>query len=175
MNKILNTRICLKVSTENEWTQETSTSQKNKTNANYVLQRGEIGFVEIPASNSSDTPRYTFKVGDGVHQFKDLDLVYANSEDVPDWAKTDSTSFINWLDEYFVLKENGEYKELLTNAVLNVTTTTDGGLKVERNENTVNIDIDDALTFILSCGNADIDAVNTVILKDNGSGQTAYV
>ena len=45
----------------------------------------------------------------------------------------------------------------------------------DRSGDGVTIDIDDSMTFIFNCGNADIGAVNTVVLEDNGSGQTAYV
>ena len=180
MNKILNTRISLKVSTQAEWNEETALTQQNKTNANYVLHRGEIGIVEIP-DNTGGVPNYVFKVGDGVTPFKSLNCVYANAKDVPDWAKQSETSLLNWLANYFMVNNidncafTAEYKEKVDNSVRTVSAAKDCGLKADRSGDGVTIDIDDSMTFIFNCGNADIGAVNTVVLEDNGSGQTAYV
>ena len=181
MNKILNTRISLKVSTQAEWNEETALTQQNKTNANYVLHRGEIGIVEIPSDTGDGVPNYVFKVGDGVTPFKSLNCVYANAKDVPDWAKQSDTSLLNWLANYFMVNNGdtcaftAEYKEKVDNSVREVLAAKECGLKADRSGDSVTIDIDDSMTFIFNCGNADIGAVNTVVLEDNGSGQTAYV
>lgn len=92
--KILNTRIKLKIATYAEWTDE---SQALK-GANFVLKRGEIGLCEIPAGNTEATtaPTVLFKVGDGTNAFKDLKWASALAADVYGWAKKSEDEFKEW-------------------------------------------------------------------------------
>jgi hypothetical protein len=92
--KILNTRIQLKIATYAEWTDE---SQALK-GANFILKRGEIGLCEIPSGNTEATtaPTVLFKVGNGTNAFKDLKWASALAADVHAWAKKSETEFKEW-------------------------------------------------------------------------------
>lgn len=57
-------------------------------NSTVILQKGEVGFVEIPGNNAS-TPTILFKVGDGKTQFAKLPWVTALAADVYAWAKAE--------------------------------------------------------------------------------------
>ena len=92
--KVLNTRIKLKIATYAEWTDESKASK----GANFVLKRGEIGLCEIPSGNTEATtaPTVLFKVGDGTNAFKDLKWASALAADVYAWAKKSETEFKEW-------------------------------------------------------------------------------
>ncbi len=91
--KTLNTRILLKYDTYANWTLDNETTQANKTGANFVLKRGEIGICAIEAARTNDptvqtpTPTVLFKVGDGTSPFKNLKWASALAADVYGWAK----------------------------------------------------------------------------------------
>lgn len=77
--KILNTRIALKYDLLTNWISST-----------LVLKTGEIGIAEIPSSTAGSgltPPAIGIKVGDGVHQYKDLPWIQAVAGDVSAWAK----------------------------------------------------------------------------------------
>ena len=87
--KMLNTRIALKYDTYANWTLDNETTLANKTGANFVLLKGEIGICEIPSGNANATtaPTVLFKVGDGTSPFKSLKWASALAADVHNWAK----------------------------------------------------------------------------------------
>lgn len=58
-------------------------------NSTVILQKGEVGFVEIPGNDAS-TPTILFKVGDGKTQFAKLPWVTALAADVYAWAKAEN-------------------------------------------------------------------------------------
>lgn len=107
MEKILNTRIALKIDTYANWTLSNETTQANKTNADFVLKHGEIGLCEIKGDDSIQTvdpnglskTQVLFKVGDGVTAFKNLQWASALAADVYSWAKQSETDFLNWIEE----------------------------------------------------------------------------
>lgn len=95
----LKTRIALKYDTYANWTSE---SLGAGLGANYVLKKGEVGFVEIPSSssvlkdgNAANLPTVLFKVGDGVTAFKNLKWGSAVAADVYGWAKK---QYLEWGD-----------------------------------------------------------------------------
>jgi hypothetical protein len=83
-NKLL-TRISLKYDTLANW----SDSTKENKGANLVLNKGEVGFCEIPTGSTEATnaPTVLFKVGDGTHKFSELKWASALAADVYAWAK----------------------------------------------------------------------------------------
>ena len=86
--KLLNTRIALRIDTFENWAKTDDASK----GANLVLKRGEIGFCEIPAQNpeAQTAPTVLFKVGDGVKKFSELNWASALAADVYSWAKSDN-------------------------------------------------------------------------------------
>ena len=94
--KILNTRLQLKIDTYINWT---DLKEPGK-GGNLVLKKGEIGLCEIPADNNSATtaPTILFKVGDGNLPFhhedptKCLKWASALAADVYAWAKKNDIS-----------------------------------------------------------------------------------
>ena len=72
--KLINTRIALKIDTYENWTKEQPVD--SKVGANLVLKRGEIGLCEIPSKNEegkpTTAPTVLFKVGDGEKPFSQL-------------------------------------------------------------------------------------------------------
>lgn len=96
-DKIINTRIMLKIDTLANWQNESAGEGKG---ANYVLKHGEIGFAEIPSTNTAlarpgDAPTVLFKVGDGSTAFKNLKWGAAVAADVYAWAKKET---LEWGD-----------------------------------------------------------------------------
>lgn len=93
--KILNTRLQLKIDTFANWSLSDATTQANKTNGDFVLKHGEIGLCEIKGSDSIQTvdpnglskTQVLFKVGDGTTPFKNLQWASALAADVYSWAK----------------------------------------------------------------------------------------
>ena len=104
--KILNTRLQLKIDTFANWSLSNETTQANKTNGDFVLKHGEIGLCEIKGSDSIQTvnpnglsqTQVLFKVGDGTTPFKNLQWASALAADVYSWAKKSETDFITWVN-----------------------------------------------------------------------------
>ena len=122
-DKILNTRIMLKIDTLANWTTDTTDGK----GARYILKKGEIGFVQIPSDSpavtpATATPTVLFKVGDGVTMFKNLKWGAAVAADVYGWAKKSSLDF-NDLDATFLsaLQTYIEtYSDLDTNTIYQI-------------------------------------------------------
>ena len=120
-NTIL-TRLTLKIDTYANWTLDNATTQTNKTHANLVLMRGEIGLCEIPeppntgSTEATTAPTVLFKVGDGTSPFKSLKWASAKASDVYDWAKQNA---LHTGVEATTTKQevNGEEKTYVGNAV----------------------------------------------------------
>lgn len=87
MEKIINTRIALRIDTLANWN-KTDVEGKG---AKLVLKRGEIGLCEIPSNNpeAQTAPTVLFKVGDGTTPFGELKWASALAADVYSWAKAD--------------------------------------------------------------------------------------
>lgn len=87
MEKIINTRIALRIDTLANWS-KTDVEGKG---AKLVLKRGEIGLCEIPSGNAAaqTAPTVLFKVGDGTTPFGELKWASALAADVYSWAKAD--------------------------------------------------------------------------------------
>ena len=121
-NTIL-TRLALKIDTYANWTLDNATTQTNKTHANLVLMRGEIGLCEIPESpNTGSTeattaPTILFKVGDGTSPFKNLKWASAKASDVYEWAKQSQISVSTPATETTVTLEDGTSRKYTGNAV----------------------------------------------------------
>lgn len=77
-NKILNSRLKLKVDTLENWE-----------GSDVVLLAGEVAFAQITTAsgNINDVPTVVMKVGDGTHTWSELKYVYAQASDVYAWAK----------------------------------------------------------------------------------------
>jgi hypothetical protein len=69
--KVISTRIALKIDTYANWTSENLGDGKG---AKFVLKHGEIGLCEIPSNNpeAQTAPTILFKVGDGKSKFSEL-------------------------------------------------------------------------------------------------------
>lgn len=106
--KILNTRIALKIDSYTNW--ESST---------IVLKKGEIALATVTADATygQTEPVVMAKVGDGEHVFKDLEWnFYAKASDVLDACKdaTKLTAFIeNAVKNSSNIKDNTEFKNLV--------------------------------------------------------------
>lgn len=95
--KVLNTRLKLKIDTIEKWT----------TN-NPVLLKGEIALAEVSTQQegiANYVPSIMAKVGDGVHTFSELSWLYSRASDVASWAKaatkpTYAASEIQGLSDY---------------------------------------------------------------------------
>ena len=87
MEKIINTRIALRIDTLANWS-KTDVEGKG---AKLVLKRGEIGLCEIPSGNAAaqTAPTVLFKVGDGTTPFGELKWASALAADVYSCAKAD--------------------------------------------------------------------------------------
>lgn len=83
--KLINTRIALRIDTLANWS-KTDVEGKG---AKLVLKRGEIGLCEIPSGNAAaqTAPTVLFKVGDGTTTFGELKWASALAADVYSWAK----------------------------------------------------------------------------------------
>ena len=77
-NKILNSRLKLKVDTLENWE-----------SSEVILLAGEVAFAQISTAsgNITDVPTVVMKVGDGTHKWSELKYVYAQASDVYAWAK----------------------------------------------------------------------------------------
>ena len=108
------TNIKLKYDTLANWTREDMEGK----GAFLVLQRGEVGFCEVPSNIEGVLPTILFKVGDGNSTFGELNWVSALASDVRPWAKAEnkpeySAAEINGLSEYItqaVKDTNIEYR-----------------------------------------------------------------
>lgn len=90
MEKLINTRIALRIDTLENWL-KTDVDGKG---AKLVLKRGEIGLCEIPSGNKTATtaPTVLFKVGDGKTAFGSLNWASALAADVYSWAKAETVA-----------------------------------------------------------------------------------
>jgi hypothetical protein len=88
MEKLLNTRIALRIDTLENWL-KTDADGKG---AKLVLKHGEIGLCEIPSGDKTATtaPTVLFKVGDGKTAFGSLNWASALAADVYSWAKAET-------------------------------------------------------------------------------------
>jgi hypothetical protein len=123
-DKIINTRIMLKIDTLENWQNESAGAGKG---ANYVLKKGEIGFAQVPTNDSAvktanDTPTVLFKVGDGTTPFKNLKWGAAVAADVYAWAKKSSLDFNDLSNDFKTALRNyiEEYSDLDTNTIYQV-------------------------------------------------------
>lgn len=106
--------IRLKYDTLANWTREDVEGK----GAFLVLQRGEVGFCEVPSNIEGVLPTILFKVGDGNSTFGELNWVSALASDVHPWAKAEnkpeySAAEINGLSEYIteaIKDTNTEYR-----------------------------------------------------------------
>ena len=121
-NTIL-TRLALKIDTYANWTLDNATTQTNKTHANLVLMRGEIGLCEIPeppntgSTEATTAPTVLFKVGDGTSPFKNLKWASAKASDVFAWAKQETFFTSTVSTETKVDLEDGTSRTYNGNAV----------------------------------------------------------
>ena len=83
-NKVLNTRLKLKVDTLANW--EVS---------ELVLLAGEVALatIESASGNISNVPTVVVKVGDGTHKWSELKYIYAQASDVYAWAKKEQPDY----------------------------------------------------------------------------------
>ena len=63
---------------------------ENWLQTNPILLQGEIAVAVDPSNTNEDHPKILIKVGDGIHEYKDLPFISSNSIDVPDWAKSNT-------------------------------------------------------------------------------------
>ena len=78
---ILNTRIKLRYASHVDWI-----------SSPVILLPGEVALCQVASNNMevpNSSPTVMFKVGDGVHLFKELPWASARASDVYDWAKKD--------------------------------------------------------------------------------------
>lgn len=77
-NKVLNSRLKLKVDTLENWE-----------SSEVILLAGEVAFATIATAsgNITNVPTVVMKVGDGEHKWSELKYVYAQASDVYAWAK----------------------------------------------------------------------------------------
>lgn len=77
-NKVLNSRLKLKVDTLENWE-----------SSEVILLAGEVAFATIETASETITnvPTVVMKVGDGTHKWSELKYVYAQASDVYAWAK----------------------------------------------------------------------------------------
>lgn len=77
-NKVLNSRLKLKVDTLENWE-----------SSEVILLAGEVAFatIETASGNITNVPTVVMKVGDGEHKWSELKYVYAQASDVYAWAK----------------------------------------------------------------------------------------
>ena len=91
IEKILNTRISLKIDTFENW-------QKS----DLILKNGEVAIATISAVQDgvvNKVPSVLLKVGDNAHKFSELNFVSALAADVHDYAKKSEAEFIAWIKE----------------------------------------------------------------------------
>lgn len=161
--KVIQTRLSLKIDTYANWT-NVSVAGKG---GNLVLNKGEVGFCEIPAGNGAATtaPTVLFKVGtyDGVNDstkvaFKDLKWASALAADVYDWAKKPQAEFEAWVKTLVpvTVVDNGTGKFV-----------TDVSHSTTDNGRTITITRDDAVNT-LAGGNGTDNIITTVVDKSKG-------
>ena len=110
MEKLINTRIALKIDTLANWS-KTDVEGKG---AKLVLKRGEIGLCEIPSENAAaqTAPTVLFKVGDGTTPFGELKWASALAADVYSWAKKSEEEFKTWLSTTAGFATDAEVKTI---------------------------------------------------------------
>lgn len=98
--KILNTRLKLKIDTLANWA---------KVEETFVPLRGEVCIIEVPTGNDSVTtaPSCLIKVGDGTKTLKNLKYISALAADVHAYAKKSETEFIAWVKQ--IISTEGAY------------------------------------------------------------------
>lgn len=86
-NKVLNSRLKLKVDTLENWE-----------SSEVILLAGEVAFATITTAsgNITDVPTVVMKVGDGTHKWSELKYVYAQASDVYAWAKAATKPTYNY-------------------------------------------------------------------------------
>lgn len=111
MEKLINTRIALKIDTFENWSNDKLGDGKG---AKLVLKRGEIGLCEIPSGNAAATtaPTVLFKVGDGATPFGELKWASALAADVYSWAKKSEEEFKTWLSTTAGFATDAEVKTI---------------------------------------------------------------
>ena len=57
---------------------------------NPILLEGEFAIAVDPNNTNNDRPSILVKVGDGIHNYKDLPFISSNALDVPEWAKSNT-------------------------------------------------------------------------------------
>lgn len=107
--KILNTRLLMKIDTYSAWM-----------DSSLVLKNGELAIATIPADTGAvqGEPAVLIKVGDNQHTFKDLPFISAHAADVYGWAKaavkpTYTAEEIDGLSDYIsgeIQDSNTQYK-----------------------------------------------------------------
>lgn len=152
--KILNTRIGLKVDTLENWNKST-----------LALKKGEVAFATVAATagNGLAEPVIMMKIGeDGVKTFKDIEWnFYAKASDVLESAKSETalTNFINNL-----IANSGKASQSDLNALAGRVTTAEGAIT------TLNGDVNKAGSVAKSIKDA-IDALKlseTYVAKESG-------
>lgn len=152
--KILNTRIGLKVDTLENWNKST-----------LALKKGEVAFATVAATagNGLAEPVVMMKIGeDGVKTFKDIEWnFYAKASDVLESAKSETalTNFINNL-----IANSGKASQSDLNALAGRVTTAEGAIT------TLNGDVNKAGSVAKSIKDA-IDALKlseTYVAKESG-------
>ena len=78
--KVIKTRILLKIDTYENWMK-----------SSLILKKGEVAICEVPTGDTSGSSNYLpaslIKIGDGVHTFSELKWLQGVAADVPTWAK----------------------------------------------------------------------------------------
>lgn len=78
--KIIKTRILLKIDTYENWMK-----------SSLILKKGEVAICEVPTGDTSGSSNYLpanlIKIGDGAHTFSELKWLQGVAADVPSWAK----------------------------------------------------------------------------------------
>lgn len=78
--KVIKTRILLKIDTYENWMK-----------SSLILKKGEVAICEVPTGDTSGSSNYLpaslIKIGDGAHTFSELKWLQGVAADVPSWAK----------------------------------------------------------------------------------------
>ena len=107
INKILNTRLCLKYDTYANW-------EANKT---FIPLVGEVCVCAVDDNNDNKIEDFLLKVGDGSTTWENLPWVSAKAADVHEWAKRSSVdvSFKSVQQDVIVDKETGATEPINVN------------------------------------------------------------